>query len=168
MPKNKVPTETVSKDIIMKVLKAKGKSIRKLGDCQEIKSSDKTIRRQLNNGEMRPELLDEIAKYLDVDTMILQTTSPNHLYANQEITKDFLRKHPYFNRERRVVMQESMKDTLKRILPLFKISYDQFEGMEDDKKYQFQLQLLNSILEAIMLFLKKMLLVIPTKMNVMK
>ena len=149
MPKNKVKTEAVSKDMIMKVLKAKGKSIRELGDCQEVSSSDKTIRRQLNNGRMRPDLLNDIAKYLDIDVMILKASTSRQLYAHQELSKQFLQKHPYFNGERRAIIQEGMKETLKRILPLFRISYDQFESLEDKTKYEFQLQLLQSTLDVI-------------------
>ena len=63
MPKNRVETKKVNKKIFLKILKLRGLSIRKLGDVEQnlISASDKTIRRQLNEGRMRPLYIKEIA-----------------------------------------------------------------------------------------------------------
>jgi hypothetical protein len=58
---------SVNKAHFMNVLKLKNSSIRKLGEAyDEIERTEKTIRRCLDDGEMPPDLLDKIAKYLDV------------------------------------------------------------------------------------------------------
>ena len=60
----KVP---VNKQRFFEVLKWRNCSIRKLGEAYEqIERTEKTIRRCLDAGEMPPDLLDRIAKYLDV------------------------------------------------------------------------------------------------------
>ena len=60
----KVP---VNKERFMGVLNLRNCSIRKLGEAyEEIERTEKTIRRCLDNGEMPPDLLNRIAKYLDV------------------------------------------------------------------------------------------------------
>ena len=60
-------TVPVKKKRFMEVLKIRNCSIRKLGDAyDEIERTEKTIRRYLDKGEMPPDLLDKIAKFLNV------------------------------------------------------------------------------------------------------
>ncbi len=60
-------TVPVNKKRFMEVLKLRKCSIRKLGDAyDEIERTEKTIRRYLDKGEMPPDLLDKIAKFLNV------------------------------------------------------------------------------------------------------
>lgn len=57
----------INKEVFLKVLSEKNCSIRQLGRAYEkIERTEKTIRSCLNEGEMPPELLDRIAKYLNV------------------------------------------------------------------------------------------------------
>lgn len=57
----------VNKKHFIEVLKSKKCSIRKLGnEYEKIERTEKTIRRCLNIGEMPSDLLDRIAKYIDV------------------------------------------------------------------------------------------------------
>ena len=71
MPKGFVETDHVNKDVFMQVLKLKKTSIRRLDEELSIECSDKTIRRSLNNGKMRRQYIEQIAKYLDVDSRLL-------------------------------------------------------------------------------------------------
>ena len=71
MPKGYVETDHVNKDVFMQVLKLKKTSIRRLDEEPSIECSDKTIRRSLNNGKMRRQYIEQIAKYLDVDSRLL-------------------------------------------------------------------------------------------------
>lgn len=58
---------SINKQRFLEVLKMRNCSIRKLGEAYEqIERTEKTIRRCLNNGEMPPDLLERIAKYLNV------------------------------------------------------------------------------------------------------
>jgi hypothetical protein len=59
--------DPVNKERFMEVLRLKNCSIRMLGEAYDkIERTEKTIRRCLDKGEMPPDLLDKIAKYLDV------------------------------------------------------------------------------------------------------
>lgn len=59
----------INKERFIDYIHSKGVSIRKLG--QEIDRTEKTLRRNLNNGEMPPGTLYMIAKYLDADVVEL-------------------------------------------------------------------------------------------------
>ena len=73
----KVP---VNKQRFFEVLKWRNCSIRKLGEAYEqIERTEKTIRRCLDAGEMPPDLLDRIAKYLNVH--------PNYLMSADQPKK---------------------------------------------------------------------------------
>ena len=131
MPKGYVETDHVNKDVFMQVLKLKKTSIRRLDEEPSIECSDKTIRRSLNNGKMRRQYIEQIAKYLDVDSRLLtgelvegafHTTNSvvRKLYLNPLThIKDF----PYFREEQERLQREKIDETLKRILSLFEISY---------------------------------------------
>ena len=135
MPKGFVETDHVNKDVFMQVLKLKKTSIRRLDEELSIECSDKTIRRSLNNGKMRRQYIEQIAKYLDVDSRLLtgelvegafHTTNSviRELYLNPLThIEDF----PYFREEQERLQREKIDETLKRILSLFEISYKQFE-----------------------------------------
>lgn len=57
----------VNKGRFFEVLKLRKCSIRKLGEAYEqIGRTEKTIRRCLDDGKMPPDLLDRIAKYLNI------------------------------------------------------------------------------------------------------
>ena len=57
----------INRDRFMEILKERKCSIRKLGEAyDEINRTEKTIRRCLNNGEMPPDLLNSIARYLNI------------------------------------------------------------------------------------------------------
>lgn len=57
----------INRDRFMEVLKERKCSIRKLGEAySEVQRTEKTIRRCLHDGEMPPDLLNNIARYLNV------------------------------------------------------------------------------------------------------
>ena len=87
----------------MSIVKECGSSIIKLGKCEKIDCTERTIRRSLNEGKMTPCFLDQIAKYLDVDPRLLS----GELHKQAESYDDnFLKtislaqlkaeKHPYY------------------------------------------------------------------------
>ncbi|MFR4453802.1 MAG: hypothetical protein ACLT5W_13350 [Ruminococcus sp.] len=157
MPKGYVETDHVNKDVFMQVLKLKKTSIRRLDEEPSIECSDKTIRRSLNNGKMRRQYIEQIAKYLDVDSRLLtgelvegafHTTNSvvRKLYLNPLThIKDF----PYFREEQERLQREKIDETLKRILSLFEISYKQFEEKDFEEQYSFQHDLFVAILPII-------------------
>ena len=61
---HKVP---INREHFLEVLKARGYSVRKLGEAyNKIQRTEKTIRRYLTAGEMPPDLLERIARYIYV------------------------------------------------------------------------------------------------------
>ena len=90
MPKNKVQTVPINKKVFQYILKEKNSSIRKLGAAQEIAFTEKTIRRALNNSEMRPELVKQIAIYLNIDSTLL---------TGEMVKKAFSAKNKIFRKE---------------------------------------------------------------------
>lgn len=151
MPKNKVETIKVDKQIFLEVIKLKGYSIRKLGavDQNLIKATDKTIRRQLNEGRMRPEYIEEIAKYLDVDSRVLTGELINiygrvNLYPLEHID-DFT----YFHRQREQFREENIEYMLYCILMLFNRSFSQFEAKNYFEQYLFQKELFEAMYNII-------------------
>lgn len=77
MPKRKINTVPVNKNLFMDILHYRGASIRRLATNTEIPCSESTIRRQLNNNELRPDILEAISKVLNV--------SPKCFYDGDEL-----------------------------------------------------------------------------------
>lgn len=166
MPRNKVQTVPINKKVFQYILKEKNSSIRKLGAAQEIAFTEKTIRRALNNGEMRPELVKQIAIYLNIDSTLLTGemvkkafSAKNKVFRNLYLSPlNHLDDFPYFREEQRdllTVKQDGlfetggMAETMKRLLSLFEVSFSQFEKMTFDQQYDFQYELFNAMIPII-------------------
>lgn len=157
MPKNKVKTEPVNKEVFLKVLRAKGSSIKKLDKEGTVTCSDKTIRRSLNSGSMRWIYIDQIARCLNVDPRLLTGEMLRGAFlATSKLEKNLylsplrhIDQYPYFRAEQDRLRKEEIGETIKRVLSLFEISMDQFNEMTFDKQYDFQHDLLNAILPVI-------------------
>ena len=152
MPKNEVEKVNVDKELFLDLLKEGKSSIRKLG--REIPdTSEKTIRRQLNAGRMRPALLYNIAEHLNIHPQVL---SGNYIFypallcvEREEYLKRCYKEYPYSRVELESLKREGIKETLKRILALFDRSYSQFEAMEFEEQYKFQRDLFEAIIRVI-------------------
>lgn len=147
MPKGNVETKKINKKLFLYIVNAKGYSIRKLGDVDQniISATEKTIRRQLNEGRMRPKYIEEIAKFLDIDSRVL-TGELIFLHGYRNLYPlEHLEEYPYFRQERDAFQQENMKETLSRVLSLFNRSYSQFEVKDFEDQYLFQKELLEAI-----------------------
>lgn len=157
MPKNVCKTVPVQKKVFLHILKLKNSSIRKLGEAQDIDCSEKTIRRELNNGGLREQYVDQIAKHLNVDSKLLTGELVKNAFTTTDKTwrriylqplghiEDF----PYFRAEQERLRRENISETLKRILSLFEISYAQFEAKSFEEQYEFQHDLFTAILPVI-------------------
>ena len=150
----------------MYILTKKNSSIRKLGAVNEISFTEKTIRRALNNGAMRPELVKQIAIYLNIDSTLLTGemvkkafSARNDIYRKMYLSPlKHLNDYPYFREEQRellTVRQDGlfeaggMSETIKRILVLFEVSYTQFEKMTFEQQYNFQYDLFNAMIPVV-------------------
>lgn len=149
MPKNRVETKKVNKKIFLKILKLRGLSIRKLGDVEQnlISASEKTIRRQLNEGRMRPLYIKEIAKYLNVDSRIL--TGELFYKFNDEYLCEMLinrlDEYPYFQEEREAYIREDIDKMIAIVLSIFNRAYSQFEKKDKMEQFLFQEDFFNAI-----------------------
>lgn len=149
MPKNRVETKRVNKKIFLKILKLRGLSIRKLGEVEQslISASEKTIRRQLNKGRMRPLYIKEIAKYLNVDSRIL--TGELFYKINDDYICEMLIKrldeYPYFREEREAYIREDIGKMIAIVLSIFNRAYSQFEKKDKMKQFIFQEEFFSAI-----------------------
>ena len=85
MPRGKVKMVDVNREVFDKVLDAKKSSIRKLAKI--VTCSDKTIRRELGKGGLRPQYVDEIAKVLNVDPRLLTGELVKKAYVQYKILR---------------------------------------------------------------------------------
>ena len=159
MPKGQVATIPVDKDVFMAIVRAKEWSLRRLGapETMSVECSEKTLRRALNEGRIRPEYAEQIAKELDVDRDFL-------LGSDKLIPKTFrnagknnkigyvlsrLKYFPYFRSVERDYAGSWTDVTLKGILTTFGISYEeQYGPMSLDQKYEFQKDLISAMTDA--------------------
>lgn len=156
MPRGKILKIPVDKSVFMSIVKECGSSIIKLGKCEKIDCTERTIRRSLNEGKMTPCFLDQIAKYLDVDPRLLS----GELHKQAESYDDnFLKtislaqlkaeKHPYYRKRKADLNKQPFEKLLEHILSLFDISISQFEKMDFESQYLLQHDLLNALVPVI-------------------
>lgn len=156
MPRGKIFKIPVDKSVFMSIVKECDSSIIKLGKCEKIDCTERTIRRSLNEGKMTPCFLDQIAKYLDVDPRLLS----GELHKQAESYDDnFLKtislaqlkaeKHPYYRKRKTDLNKQPFEKLLEHILSLFDISISQFEKMDFESQYLLQHDLLNALVPVI-------------------
>lgn len=172
MPKNKVKTIPVNKKIFLYILQEKKSSIRKLGASEDIDFSEKTIRRALNNGEMRPELVKQIAIHLNIESSLLTGemvkdafTSKNQAFREMYLSPlSHIEDFPYFREEQRdllrikqdgLIKTGGMAETIKRLLSLFDVSYAQYEAFDFETQYGFEHDLYCAMIPVVRKYFKK-------------
>ncbi|ADU27383.1 hypothetical protein [Ethanoligenens harbinense] len=140
----KVP---ISRDCFLRIIHEKGYTVEELGEQPQIDRSGKTIQRSLSAGEMSPELLDRIGKFLNVDPTYLageydrkfeemkdSLPSPDLTHYLWTRTDRF----PYSKHEtENIDYKEYLLDTLL----INNISKEQFFALEPQKKRSFQFDL---------------------------
>ena len=147
-------TVPVNKKRFMEVLKIRNCSIRKLGDAyDEIERTEKTIRRYLDKGEMPPDLLDKIAKFLNVH--------PDYLSGVYDTKADriknaYLRsiskaninpeKYPYLLKERSDIDYTSY---FENILTMNNITMEQFRTLPPRDRITFRQEMVFAILQVV-------------------
>lgn len=147
----KVP---VSKQRFLEVLKWRNCSIRKLGKAYEqIERSEKTIRRYLDIGEMPYNLLDSIAKHLNVHPDYLSGVyddkanriKDEHLRA---YFKSFIKpeRYPYLLKAKSKIEYASYFENL---LTMNDISMEQFNALPPEERVLFHQEMVVAILDVI-------------------
>lgn len=156
MPKGTIYKIPVDKATFRAVLKERGSSIIKLGKCEDIECTEKTIRRALNEGKITPRFLEQIAKYLDVDPRLL--SGELHKLADS-YSDDFLRsmylaqltpeRYPYYRKRKSDLNNQPVGELLEQILALFEISFSQFESLDFESQYLLQHDLFDALIPVI-------------------
>lgn len=148
---SKVP---VNKELFLEVLKLRNCSIRKLGEAyEEIQRTEKTIRRCLDEGEMPSDLLDNIAKYLDVHPDYLSGVYNQkadkieyeylrHLYR-KSINPD---KYPYLLKAKSDI---DYTNYFENILTMNNITMEQYRTLPAEERVLFRQELVVAILQVI-------------------
>ena len=156
MPKGTINKIQVDKPVFMTIVHECGSSIIKLGACAAIDCTERTIRRSLNEGKMTPCFLDQIARYLNVDSRLLsgELHRKADLYGNDILRSLYLAhlkagNYPYFKKIQADLNKQPMGELLEQILALFEVSFSQYEVMDFEAQYLFQHDLLDSLVPVI-------------------
>ena len=147
-------TVPVNKKRFMEVLKIRNCSIRKLGDAyDEIERTEKTIRRYLDKGEMPPDLLDKIAKFLNVHPDYLSGVYDTKA---DQIKNAYLRslskaninpeKYPYLLKARSDIDYTSY---FENILTMNNITMEQFRTLPPRDRIKFRQEMVVAILQVV-------------------
>ncbi len=150
-PSQKVP---INKKRFLEVLRLHNCSIRKLGEAyDQIERTEKTIRRCLDNGGMSPDLLDRIAKYLNIHPDYLSGVydAAADRYEDsyfRALFKSFIKpeRYPYFLKEQSNLGYISY---FKNILFMNNISIEQFNTLPPEERILFRQEIDVAILEVI-------------------
>ena len=145
---------SINKQRFLEVLKLRNCSIRKLGEAYEqIERTEKTIRRCLNNGEMPPDLLERIAKYLNVHPDYLSGVYDNAADRIEDkflkaLSKSFIKpeSYPYPLKAKKDIGYTTY---FENILTVNDISMDQFNTLSPEERVLFRQQMTVAILEVI-------------------
>jgi hypothetical protein len=149
----KVP---VNKKRFMEILELRNYSIRKLGKGKAydaIERDEKTIRRYLDSGEMPPDLLDKIAKYLNVHPDYLAGVYDSKA---DKIEDAFLRarslsfikpeKYPYILKAKSDI---GYRTYFENILIMNDISMELFKTLPPEERILFRQEMVVAILGVI-------------------
>lgn len=147
----KVP---VNKKHFMKVLNSKNYSIRKIGKAYEIiERSERTIRRYLDQGEMPIDLLNNIAKYLNVTPEYLSGFYDDKAERIRDpYLRDMYKSHikpenyPYILKEKSDI---EYNDYFKSILIMNDISMDLFNTLPPEERVLFRQEMIVAIMKVI-------------------
>lgn len=158
MANKKLKKVPLDKECLMESLQLRNSSIRKLGADYVFGWSSKSVERGIKDGEVSPELMEALGRYLDVDTDYLS----GKYHRDAEKIKDEslclilnshlkAKKFPYILKQQRNKYDEKFlyDRYLEFILIIHDISKHQFDVMQFEKQKAFQLDLEDAIAEVL-------------------
>ena len=137
----------VDRDHFITVMREKGFTVESLGVNAQIARSGKTIQRELSKGAMQPDLLDRIAKVMDVDPSYLAGEYLRHYdeikdsLANPELTYYLWTKTDRFPYSKHSVETIDYEEYLLSTLLINNISRNQFLSLSPKLRRAFQFDL---------------------------
>jgi hypothetical protein len=147
-------TVPVSAERFMEVLKLRKSSIRRLGEeYEQIQRTERTIRRYIQKGEMPKDLLDRIAKYLDVTPEYLSGVYDkdagkikNDVMRHRSKSKIKPEKHPYLLKAKRDLGYAAY---FENILTMNDISMKHFKALPAKERVLFHQEMIAAIVGVI-------------------
>lgn len=144
----------INKERFMEVLKLRNCSIRKLGEAyDEIERTEKTIRRCLDSGKMPPELLEKIAKYLDVHPDYLAGVYDDEADRIEDaylraMSKSFIKpeRYPYLLKAKKDINYTTY---FENILTMNDISMELFHTLPPLERVLFRQEMVVAIMQVI-------------------
>lgn len=154
MSNQKTKKVPVNKQRFIEVLKLRNCSIRKLGNAyDEIQRTEKTIRRCLDEGAMTPDLLDNIAKYLNIHPDYLSGVYDQNADKIEDSYLNFLfrssikpEKYPYLLKSKSNINYNSY---FENILTMNNITMEQFRTLPPMERIMFRQEMVFAILQVI-------------------
>lgn len=137
----------IRRDTFLRIIREKGYTVDSLGEQPEIERSGKTIQRSLSSGEMSPDLLDRIGRFLDVDPTYLSGEYDRKFeemkdsLQSPELTHYLCTKTDRYPYSKHQTEQIDYKQYLLDTLQMNNISKEQFLALDSKKKRAFQFDL---------------------------
>lgn len=144
MANRKSEKVTISRDCFLRIIREKGYTVERLGEMPEVDRSAKTIQRCLADNEMAPDLLDRIARLLDVDPEYLagvydcRFEGVKDELANPELTKYLWTKKDRFPYSKHETNCIDYPQFLLNTLQISGISKEQFLNLSMKKRQSLQ------------------------------
>ena len=147
-------TAKIDRDCFDKAIKAKNLSIRGMGRDDELGISDRTLRRYREQGEITPQALETLARYLNVSVDFLSGKYSRMIEGSvfDEELKEQCRKDlkpERFPYQPEVVREVKYKDYLESLLIIHGLSWEHYEKLGPETRHQMELDLENSILAVL-------------------
>lgn len=134
----------ISRDCFLRIIREKGYTVEDLGAEPDIDRSGKTIQRCLAAGEMQPDLLDRIGRFLDVDPTYLSGEYDRRFeevkgsLENSELTHYLWTKTDRFPYSKHQTEEIDYEEYLMNTLLINNISKKQFLALEPEKRRSLQ------------------------------
>ncbi len=161
MPKGVICKTSINKEIFMLIVKECKSSIIKLGECENIECTERTIRRALNDGKITPRFLDQIAKHLDVDSRLLSGELHNraesysdNFFKNMYLNQLKVENYPYYRKRKEDLNKQPIEELIEHILAIFEISFTQFDDLDFESQYCVQHDLFEALIPVIRKYFK--------------
>lgn len=154
MRNKKIKKVPLDRACLMEALQLRNISIRRLEKDSAFGWSSKSVERGIKDGEVSPELMDALGRYLDVDTDYLSGKYHHNAEKIKDeavcaILKSGLNAHkfPYIRKQQRIKYDNKFlyDRYLESILIIHDISMRQFDKMLFEKQKAFQLDLEDAV-----------------------
>lgn len=161
MSNKKTKKIPIIRESFLRIIREKGYTVEKLGMQQQVDRSGKTIQRCLTAGEMQPELLDRIGRFLDVDPSYLAGEydrifeEKKDTLENSKITHFLWTKTDRFPYSKHETENIDYKKYILNTLLINNISKEQYLSLSSEKRRSFRFDLGQALHSVIKQYFKE-------------